>query len=127
MKITAMFPFLDDESKEELVEKLISGEKSTADFSLPSLYPFLRKEHLKKIVEAILEKKIKASLYPILPFLDQETLEKVMEEVQSGKHEHIRSEAILPFMGKDKIRELFKKMMAKESPKEEEPTTEEES
>ena len=127
MKIITMLPFLDEQSKDEIVESILNHELEDSKLLTPALYPFLNKTQMKKLYEAALEKKIDADPYIMLPFVGQEALNDVISRIESGELKDIRIERMLPFLSHEHIRKIFKQAFhqyKKSPPKEDTSKTE---
>lgn len=105
--IVSMLPFLDTESKDELVENILNNNIEDIHTLIPSIYPFLNKEQLNKLFQASLHQKINIDPYLMLPFLDTETLEALIESHQDDK-DLLDIERLMPFLNNKSINTLFK-------------------
>lgn len=106
MKATHLLPFMSNEDLNELAESIISGD--TKGVPLAMVYPFLDRDDLDRLVEQAASQGRTKDVVSALPFLSKEAVQRLHERVASGELEGVREEAFLPFLGKAKIKELFK-------------------
>lgn len=109
MKYTHILPFLEEEDIDELVEKILSGEVKCV--KLMMLYPFLSRESLNKLVDHLIKKNKGKDLNRALPFISKVKVNEIYEAVQAGKITGINDYALIPFLGKSKIKEIFNKLV----------------
>lgn len=105
MRLVHLLPFMDNEDITELVEKVMNNE--VKGVKLAVLFPFMDRAELDNLVDLLIEKGKKKDLYTALPFLSKASLNKVYEAVKADKIEGFKVQALLPFLGKDKVKELF--------------------
>lgn len=111
MKLMALLPFMEKEEIKEFATKIANGE--IKGISLAVVYPFLNREDLDELVQHLIEKGRNKDLYAAIPFLSKSALNTLYENVKSGKIEGFKQEVLLPFLGKDKIKELFDDLVQK--------------
>ncbi len=111
MKLMALLPFMDKDELKEFAKKVASGE--VKGISLAVVFPFLRKEDLDDLVEDLIKGGNKKDIYAALPFLSKSAINTLYERIQNNEIEGFKQEALLPFLGKDKIKELFNIMVQK--------------
>lgn len=104
MKLMSILPFLDSEDLTELIEKIKNKEVEGVKFS--HLYPFLNKKEVDELVDILVADGKSRDIYSALPFMSRDRLNKLYTEVKDGKLEGFSEEALLPFLGKDKIKEM---------------------
>lgn len=104
MKIMSILPFLDQEDLKELIEKIKNKEVKGVKYT--HLYPFLNSQEVDELVDLVVAEGPMKELYSALPFMSKERLSRLHDEVKSGKVEGFQEEALLPFLGKDKIKEM---------------------
>lgn len=109
MKLSHLIPFMDDEDLKELVEKI--KNKEVKGVKLVQLYPFLHRNEVDELVDEVLKDGNPKDLYTALPFMSKAKLNEVYEKIQSGELEGFKEEALLPFLGKDKIKELVDRVI----------------
>ena len=51
-------------------------------------------------------------LYGALPFLNTESIDALYKKVKAGNIKGFREEALVPFLSKDKVKELFDDLVA---------------
>lgn len=107
MKLVKMMPFLDQASKDELVERVISKDVEIGSKECVALYPFLSKDNLNALIKAHIEGKINVSIVGMLPFMDDETLNGVADKVIDGTLKDVDMDALLPFMPDEAIKKMF--------------------
>jgi hypothetical protein len=105
MKPTHLLPFMSNEDLKELAQSIVAGD--TEGVPLAMVYPFLDRDDLDRIVEEAATAGRHKDVYSALPFLSKEAVQRLHERVASGELEGLKEEAFLPFLGKDKIKELF--------------------
>ena len=111
MKLLHLLPFMDQEDMTELLEKIKQGEVKGVKYVY--LYPFLNTEELDQLVDYHVEQGSKKEIYAALPFMSNERLSKLYEQVKNKKIEGFKEEALIPFLGQKKIKELVKELIAK--------------
>ncbi len=75
--------------------------------NLVVLYPFLDRADLDELVDQLLEKQNYKPIYGALPFLGKDKVSQLYDRVQAGELEGFKEQALLPFLGKDKIKAMF--------------------
>lgn len=105
MKYTTLLPFLDSEDLKDLANKIISGEVTNVKMAM--LYPFLEDETLDTIIDFLIKEKRNKDLYSALPFISKHKINDIYEAAQRGEMEGFNSSALIPFLGKGKIKEIF--------------------
>ena len=108
-KLVHVLPFMESEELKDLAKKIINKEIKGVKILL--LYPFLKRDDLNEIVDLLLENKMERELEIAIPFLSDEKIIKLYERVQSGEITGIRETAFIPFLGKDKLKEMFDKLV----------------
>ncbi|QMS85731.1 hypothetical protein [Candidatus Xianfuyuplasma coldseepsis] len=111
MKLMALLPFMDKEEIKEFANKIVSGE--VKGISLAVVYPFLGRDNLDELVQELIKQGRNKDIYAALPFLSKSALNTLYENVKSGKIEGFKQEVLLPFLGKDKIKEMFDDLVQK--------------
>lgn len=106
MKYIHMLPFLDDEDLDELIEKILSGE--VKGIKMMMLYPFISEESLEKLVNHLIDENKSKDLVHALPFISKKKINDIYDKVQDGTLTGISEMSIMPFLGKSKIKEVFK-------------------
>lgn len=109
MKLRNLLPFMDNEDLKELVQKIKSNE--VKGVKLVHLYPFLDREDIDDLVDVVLKEGKSRDLYSALPFISKKKLNEIYERIQAGELEGFKEEALLPFLGKDKIKELVDRVI----------------
>jgi len=109
MNYIHMLPFLDKEDLDELVDKILSGE--VKGIKLVVLYPFLSKESLEKLVDHLIKENKAKEIQHSLPFISKEKINEIYEAIVDGKITGIKENTLMPFLGKDKIKEMFNKLV----------------
>jgi hypothetical protein len=110
MKLAALLPFMDQEEIDELADKIVAGEVENVELAM--VYPFIGQEKLESLVNRMIDNKTFRHVYSALPFLSKKRVGELYERVQKDKIEGFQEAALLPFLGKDKIKEIFNQMMA---------------
>jgi hypothetical protein len=104
MKLESLLPFMDKEDMNELVDNIISGELK--DVPLQIVYPFVGRKKREELFNYLIEEGNKDHLYGAIPFMSKANIQTLYDKVQNGDIEGFAAEALLPFLGKDKIKEL---------------------
>ena len=113
MKYIHMLPFLDEEDLDELVEKILNGEAK--GIRIVTLYPFLSRTSLDKLVDKLIKEGKSKELNGALPFMSKEKINEIYDAVKEGKLEGIDEMFLMPFLGKNKIKEMFNDLVKKAS------------
>ncbi len=109
MKLAALLPFMDKEELQSLANDIIEGKKD--NIKLAIIFPFLKKDTLEDIVDKLIEKDKSKELYTALPFLNKSTIMKIHQAYKDGKLTHFKEEALLPFLDKDTIKQMFDELV----------------
>ncbi|HOO43457.1 MAG TPA: hypothetical protein PKU69_00160 [Bacillota bacterium] len=119
-KISHILPFMEEEELKELAIKIINGEVSGVKLAI--LYPFLNHESLDEVIDLMIEKNMGKQLYQVLPFADEEKISMILEHVMDGSLTGIKEHMFYPFLKKDKLKEIFNRLVekSKENPDEKE-------
>ena len=112
MKLENMMPFLESEDIKELAIKIINEE--VKGIKLLKVFPFLSEKDLDEIINLLIEKGAGKELTYALPFVSKETLSRIYEGVKAGEITNIKEYSFYPFLGKEKIKEMFD-MLVKEA------------
>lgn len=110
MKIISMMPFLDDQSKDELVSQILNKEVDLKG-ATTAIYPFLNDDQLTRLFKASVDKTIDLDYTTMLPFLNDEAMNYLIKQAEASNFENVKLDRILPFLKKDKISELFKETL----------------
>lgn len=79
VRLMLLFPFLDSETLDDIVEKLIKEKKGK---DLRGALPFISKETVEKIYNAVESEELKGIRKEMLmPFLDHVQIKKIFEEL----------------------------------------------
>ncbi|MCK5762069.1 MAG: hypothetical protein KAH16_04130 [Candidatus Izimaplasma sp.] len=113
MKYTTMLPFMDKEELKELAYQVINKEVKGVNIIV--LFPFLDCETLDEIVEKLIETNNSKALRGAVPFVQKSTINKIYEAVKSGQLKDFKEEYLLPFLGKDQIKAMFRDLIKKAS------------
>lgn len=122
MKLMHVLPFMDSEEIKELADQIIAGE--VKNVSLTMVYPFLKSEHIEELIEKMNDKSSYKQIYTALPFLSKKAVNRLYERVQNGELEGFKEEALIPFLGKSNIKDIFNKLI-KEAKKQKEESVDE--
>ncbi|MFW5865053.1 MAG: hypothetical protein ACOCUE_03220 [Candidatus Izemoplasmataceae bacterium] len=110
MKIISMMPFLDEASKDELVEQILNKEVDLKG-ATTAIYPFLNTNQLNRLFKAALDKTIDLDYTTMLPFLNDEAMDYFIKKAEASNWDTVEIEHVLPFLNKEKIQELFKETL----------------
>lgn len=110
MKIISMMPFLDDQSKDELVNQILNKEVDLKG-TTTGIYPFLNDDQLYKLFKASVDQTIDLDYTTMLPFLNDESMDYLVKSAEASNWESVKLDRVLPFLKKDKISELFKETL----------------
>ncbi len=108
-KLYRILPFIEDEEVKELAIKIINEE--IKGVKLHAVFPFLAKEDLDQIIDMLIEKGKSKELKYALPFMSQESLIKLYEKVKTGEITGLDENYFFPFLGKDKLKQIFDDMI----------------
>ncbi len=111
MKLITLLPFMDSEDLKELADKIL--KKEVKGVPIVTLYPFLDSEELDEIIDKLVKEKGNKALYSALPFMSKKRLDKLYEDVKAGNLPGFKESTLLPFLGKDKIKDLFNDLVEK--------------
>lgn len=109
MKLVSLLPFMENEEIKDLAHKIINGE--VKGVKLVVLFPFLEEKDLDEIVDILIEKGDIKSLKYTFPFVSQTTIEKIYNKVKDGTIKDMRTQSLLPFLGKQQIKDLFEALV----------------
>lgn len=104
-KLMHILPFMENEELKELAFKIINGE--VKGVKLYMLYPFLSRADLDEIIKLMIEKGDTTNLKACLPFASKETVDLIYQGIKEGKIKDMKEHYLYPFLGKDKIKEMF--------------------
>jgi hypothetical protein len=105
----SILPFMDSEELKELADQIVAGE--VTNVSLTMVYPFLKSKHIEELIEQMTEKSSYKQIYTALPFLKKEAINRLYERVQNGELEGFKEEALIPFLGKSQLKDIFNKLV----------------
>lgn len=111
MRYVSLLPFMDSEELKELANQIIKGEVEGVNIVV--LYPFLNNEDLEEIVDQLIELNEGKKLTSALPFVSNKTVEKIYQKIQDGTLTGVNENALLPFLPKSKIKEMFYDLVKK--------------
>jgi len=105
MKLISLLPFMDEEELKELAQKIIN--KEITGVRLAILFPFLSSHYLEELVDELIKTNSTKELYQALPFLSKESVQKIYDSVKKGELKGFKEHALIPFLGKSAIKDLF--------------------
>ena len=111
MKYTDLLPFMNKEELKKVAYEIINGELKNV--RLQRLFPFLGKEALGEIVDVLIEKKETKYLEHAIPFVGREKVQAIYNAAEKGEIPGFNSSMCIPFLGTDKIKELFRELVQK--------------
>lgn len=111
MKYITMLPFMDQEDLKELAYQVMNKEVKGVNIFV--LYPFLNNETMDEIVDELIENGNTKDLQKSIPFISKEKVDLIQDAVQEGKLPGFKEEFLLPFLGRAKIKSLFKELIKK--------------
>ena len=111
MKLAALLPFMETEELKKLAFDIVEGKQENVKLTI--LFPFLDSSDLDEIVNLLIEKGEGKKLYSALPFVKKETLNKIHQAFKDGKLENFKEEALLPFLDKTAIKDMFNDLLNK--------------
>lgn len=111
MKIAALLPFMETEELKQLAFDILDGKHENVKLTM--LFPFLDSKDLEEIVDLLIEKGQGEKLYGTLPFISKATLGKIQQAIKDNKLENFKEEALLPFLDKNAIKDLFNDLLKK--------------
>ncbi len=101
----------------ELAYQVMNNE--VKGVKLHVLYPFLDNETLDEIVVKLLELKKAKELKMTIPFISKKSVELIFEAVKNDELPDFKQEYLLPFLGHEKIKEMFNDLVKKASEEDE--------
>ncbi|MDD3127269.1 MAG: hypothetical protein WC479_06750 [Candidatus Izemoplasmatales bacterium] len=113
MKYTNLLPFMDSDELKKIADEIISGELK--GIKLQALFPFLGRENLHNIVDQLIEKKDVTTLQSAIPFISREKVIDIYNAAENGDLPDFDSSRCIPFLGSEKIKEIFRELVKKES------------
>ena len=111
MKIHSMLPFLDKIEIDQLIDQVMEGK---IDLKLVHVLPYADEEKMDQVIDrALNDDSVLVYVNHLLPFLNEKQMEKLYEAYQEGviKRGKVCENDMLPFLSKDKIKEIFKKQL----------------
>jgi len=115
MKLISLLPFMDKEEIKGLAQKIIN--KEVTGVSLVVLFPFLDTEDLDELVDDLIKNGSTKQIYHALPFLSKKSINTLYEKVKNGEIKGFREQALLPFLGKSAIKDMFDTLVKEASEK----------
>ncbi len=112
-----MLPFMETKDIKELAYQVMNNE--VKGVKLHVLYPFLDNETLDEIVVKLLELKKAKELKMTIPFISKKSVELIFEAVKNDELPDFKQEYLLPFLGHEKIKEMFNDLVKKASEEDE--------
>ncbi|MBU1142590.1 MAG: hypothetical protein KKH92_02985 [Firmicutes bacterium] len=109
MKYTQLLPFMGREELNKVAQEIISGELKGV--KLETLYPFLGRDNLNGIVDQLIEKKEAKKLQSVIPFISREKVLDIYHAAEKGEIPNFDPSSCVPFLGSDKIKELFRDLV----------------
>ncbi|MCR3906949.1 MAG: hypothetical protein NUK62_08010 [Tenericutes bacterium] len=109
MKYVQLLPFMDREELNKVAQEIMSGELKGV--KLEMLFPFLGRENLHELVDQLIEKKETEILQSIIPFISKEKVLDIYYAAEKGEIPNFDSSSCIPFLGSDKIKEIFRELV----------------
>lgn len=109
MKLISLLPFMDSEELNDLAKKIINNE--VKGVSLSVLFPFLEDEDLDNLVDDLIKNNATKDLYRAIPFLSKERINDLYKKATSGELKGFKEETLIPFLGKNAIKEIFNNLV----------------
>lgn len=78
---------------------------------LERLFPFLGKESLHEIVDLLIEKKDVKTMTRALPFIGRDKVGEIYQKALDGELPDTIASRCLPFLGSEKIKEVFRELV----------------
>lgn len=113
MKILNMLPFLDKKEIDLLIDEVLEKK---IELKLVHVLPYADEKKLDEVIDrALNDDSVLVYVSHLLPFLNQRQMNILYEAYQEGyiKSEKVCEGDILPFLSKDKIKEVFEKQLIK--------------
>jgi hypothetical protein len=104
-KLAKLLPFLDNGDIKELAMKIIN--KEVEGVKLMMVFPFLDSEDLSQIIDLLIEKKDVKNLRYSVPFASRKKIDEIYNAVKDGKLEGFNESFLYPFLGQEKLKEMF--------------------
>ena len=109
MKYTQLLPFMGKEELNKIAQEIMSGELKGV--RLETLFPFLGRDNLNELVDQLIEKKDTESLQGIIPFISKDKVLTIYYAAEKGEIHNFDSSTCIPFLGSDKIKEIFRELV----------------
>ena len=109
MRYVTKLPFMNKDELKELAYQAINNE--IEGLNIIVLYPFLDYKTLDEIVDKLIETNNSKALKEAVPFVSKSAINKIYDAVQNGTIKEFKEEFLLPFLGKDRIKEMFKDLI----------------
>ena len=113
MKYTHLLPFMEKEELKKIAYEIINGELKGV--KLEALFPFLGRETLNEIVDLLIEKKQVSALTRAIPFISREKVEAIYHAAENGEIDGFDASRCIPFLGSDRIKDIFRDLIKKQS------------
>ncbi len=111
MKIYSMLPFLDKIEIDLLIDQALEKK---IDLKLVHVLPYADEAKIDQVIDrALNDDSVLVYMSHLLPFLNERQMERLYEAYQEGviKGTEICENDMLPFLSKDKIKEIFEKKL----------------
>ncbi len=118
MNYTHLLPFMEKEELKKVAFQVLEGE--IKGVKIERFFPFLDKASLNEIVDKLIETKQAKILNRAFPFISREKVEDIYQKAENGELPGINTQMCLPFLGSEKIKELFKSYIQKASDQDDE-------
>ena len=109
MKYTQLLPFMGREELNKVAQEIMSGELKGV--KLETLFPFLGRDNLNELVDQLIEKKETETLESVIPFISKDKVLTIYYAAEKGEIPGFDSETCIPFLGSDKIKEIFRELV----------------
>jgi len=113
MKIHSMLPYLDKKEIDSLIDDALAKK---INLKLPALLPFADEEKIDNVIDrALNDDSVLVYISHLMPFCNQRQMDILYDAYQNDliKRGESCEEEILPYLSKDKIKEVFENQMKK--------------
>ncbi len=108
-KLLHILPFMEKEELKDLAYKIMN--KEVQGIRLYIVFPFLEREDFDEILDVLIEKNDSENLERAIPFASKSKIDLIQQAIVDGKITEINETRLYPFLSKDKLKEMFDKII----------------
>lgn len=113
MNYTHLLPFMEKEELKKIAFQVLDGELKGV--KIEKFFPFLDKSTLNDIVDKLIDTKNGKVLNRTLPFISKDKVEDIYQRAEKGELPGVKAQMCIPFLGSEKIKEIFNDLIRKAS------------